>query len=243
MAVHGRFYGVIDLALRTPTGGTSSSRQGPGSSPVPQRKDDDQMIPMWLARVIYYGIKGSWQMLSERQAKDVVAKRSKLRGYCSNCGELCLHKFETSGLTKGKTALTIALGPLGFTSVLALRNVYKCTECGHRTLPCRMPNCTGMARGGDYYDDEFCGRCRKANDNSLLYQAYTNAKMMAKVTAIIQGLQQELDQMTIRLKHLEMGTANERAKHAQEKEVLQRHVAEKEAELQELRRVVKEAEK
>ena len=140
-----------------------------------------------------------------RKLHDNVAEHPPLRGYCSNCGSSCSHSFHTSGMNWKKTGgMALALGAAGIgLGSLLWRNVYECSDCGSLTLRCRVPGCTGMARSGDYYDDELCGQCSAGNDNSKLYKAYQDQKELAKVRRIQRNLQTEVDELRSKVEALE----------------------------------------
>lgn len=109
--------------------------------------------------------------LGARKARDHFAEIPPRTGKCSNCGKTGKHTFVASGVNANLGPTAILLGMLGV-GVLALvaRNVYECEACGHRTLPCRMPGCTGMALSTKFYDHELCGGCSASNDRSKAYQ-------------------------------------------------------------------------
>lgn len=103
-----------------------------------------------------------------KAAKTTFRDESARRGYCTWCGSNCRHTFFEDGLSWKKTGpIAILTGGIG-TAVAGVvsRNIYKCTSCGKRTLPCRMPGCDAMARSNDVYDEEFCGRCVDGNNSS-----------------------------------------------------------------------------
>lgn len=41
------------------------------------------------------------------------------------------------------------------------RDFCKCPKCGGKVLVCRTPGCNDYAKGGDFWDDEFCPDCTK----------------------------------------------------------------------------------
>ena len=63
------------------------------------------------------------------------------KGYCSWCFKETVHLFVERG---------------HFT-----RNIWNCQGCMQRTLKCRNPKCTCMARGLVGYDEEGCWKCQK----------------------------------------------------------------------------------
>jgi hypothetical protein len=141
-----------------------------------------------------------------RKCHDKYAYHPTIRGYCSNCGKTVEHKFQESGMNWKKTSsMAIVSTPLGLglSSVLA-RNIYKCTECKKLTVKCRMPKCTGMACCGDYWDDEFCGQCRCANDNSKLYNAFQDQKKLYKVQEVLKLMQTDIDLLKEKIAQLEV---------------------------------------
>jgi len=170
-----------------------------------------------------------------RKAHDKWADHDPLKGYCSNCGKTSKHAFHQSGMTWKKSGIMAVLSGaagLGVSSLLA-RNIYKCQRCGQLTLQCRMPKCKGMALAGDYYDDEFCGQCRQANDNSKLYQAMQDQKSFHKVKEILAAMQREIDVLKAKIAELE----REHGKHKEILKQLVERLKRKEAELAEYRKM------
>ncbi len=171
-----------------------------------------------------------------RKAHDVIADHPSLCGYCSNCGNTTQHHFYESGMSWKKscgTTFFFGLPVLAVSSVLA-RNIYKCGNCEHLTLTCRMPGCKGMALCGEYYDDEFCGDCRKKNDNSKLYNAFQDQKTLAKVSEILKTRQTEIEILMQQLKSLEI----DRAKNKELIRRLSEALEKKNIEVEELKRMV-----
>jgi hypothetical protein len=39
------------------------------------------------------------------------------------------------------------------------RDMCRCPSCKRQVLICRAPGCQDYAKGGEYYDDEFCPAC------------------------------------------------------------------------------------
>uniref|UniRef100_A0A7R9XNR6 Uncharacterized protein n=1 Tax=Polyblepharides amylifera TaxID=1486889 RepID=A0A7R9XNR6_9CHLO len=62
-----------------------------------------------------------------------------LRLYCSWCFNLCFHRKVESNFI--------------------FRSVYRCNHCSKRTLKCIYSTCEGAARGGQFWDDNFCALC------------------------------------------------------------------------------------
>lgn len=164
-----------------------------------------------------------------RKAHDKYADHPPLRGYCSNCGVVASHSFHQSGMSwkkSGGMAILLGAAGLGVSSLLA-RNIYRCSNCSHLTLQCRVPGCKGMALAGEYYDDELCGHCRTGNDQSSLHKACQDQETLAKVKDVMTAMQSGIDVLEARIKELEA----DRAKHIELIRQLNQMLREKKTEL------------
>lgn len=125
-----------------------------------------------------------------RKVAEAVSDAPPRRGYCSHCGIETVHHFHASGLTWTKSGpMAILFGTFGL-AILSIgsRNVYKCHDCSGLTLPCRMPLCSGLAKSGQFYDDEFCGKCLKANDADA--SNARDARSQAETARLVELLRQ-----------------------------------------------------
>lgn len=143
--------------------------------------------------------------LISRKIHDGVAEHPDLRGYCSNCGNTCNHRYHESGMSWKRTGFTgLLAGALGLgVSSLLARNIYKCSNCGHLVLACRTPGCTGMALSGKVYDDEFCGECFSSNDKSHFERAKNDRQEAEKLRLILVTMQQDRDKLDAKLRQLQ----------------------------------------
>lgn len=170
-----------------------------------------------------------------RKLHDNYAEHPPLKGYCSSCGVVGPHSFHQSGMSWKKSGPTAVLfGALGLgVSSLVARNVYRCSNCGHLTLQCRMPGCTGMALAGEYYDDEFCGRCRTGNDQSKLHQAIQLHRESTKIKEVMRTMQGQIDGLRAKVSELE----RDRGKHKEVIRQLNERLRRLEDELREVQEV------
>ncbi len=138
--------------------------------------------------------------LAARKASDHYSDHQPRRGKCTNCGKVGAHDYLESGVkwaNAGPMAVALGLAGVCVLSVTA-RNVYKCSNCGHRTLPCRMPTCDGMALSTTYYDHELCGGCNTGNDQSRAYAEKESVKAAVKNRAQVAAQLKSLEK-TIRV--------------------------------------------
>lgn len=137
--------------------------------------------------------------------KALLRNEDPLNGYCSWCGKECRHDFHADGLSWWKTGpIAVLTGGIG-TAIAGLvsRNIYRCSGCGKQTLPCRMPNCGNMARSGDTYDDEFCGKCFDGNNVNAEGAAKERSEAERNTLAVaLRGHEQRVQLLEVELDRL-----------------------------------------
>lgn len=128
-------------------------------------------------------------------ARGQLIDRSPRSGYCTWCGKTGTHSFHEDGLSWSKSGpMGFALGGAGTVLLgLGTRNVFRCDACRKLTLPCRKPMCSGMARSGEFYDDELCGECFRGNNVDAIETRAEEARFEAyKLVRVLRDLEQRL---------------------------------------------------
>lgn len=167
-------------------------------------------LPLIPLAIIAIGVSA----FGARKAHDAWADHPPLRGYCTHCGNNCKHQFEASGMSTSRSGSAAVAGGAALIGIASLtsRNIYKCSSCSRLTLACRTPRCKGMAKSGKYYDDEFCGKCRSANEDVTFRNALKSKEHEAAMRRLLLERQKMIDRFAEDLERLKRERNTDKAR-------------------------------